>query len=59
MIIADAVQDDGAFSAGGDLDLVLEIANDPATRRRVFHEARDLVYNLIDCPKSQAQISLI
>jgi enoyl-CoA hydratase len=42
---------DGAFSAGGDLDLVLEIANDAATRRRVFHEARDLVYNLIDCPK--------
>jgi len=42
---------DGAFSAGGDLDLVLEIANDPETRRRVFHEARDLVYNVIDCPK--------
>jgi enoyl-CoA hydratase len=42
---------DGAFSAGGDLDLVLEIANDAATRRRVFHEARDLVYNVIDCPK--------
>jgi enoyl-CoA hydratase len=42
---------DGAFSAGGDLDLVLEIANDHATRQRVFHEARDLVYNVIDCPK--------
>ncbi len=42
---------DGAFSAGGDLDLVLEIANDPATRLRVFHEARDLVYNIINCPK--------
>ena len=42
---------DGAFSAGGDLDLVLEIANDAETRRRVFHEARDLVYNVIDCPK--------
>jgi enoyl-CoA hydratase len=42
---------DGAFSAGGDLDLVLEIASDAATRRRVFHEARDLVYNVIDCPK--------
>jgi enoyl-CoA hydratase/carnithine racemase len=42
---------DGAFSAGGDLDLVLEIANDAETRRRVFHEARDLVYNIIDCPK--------
>jgi enoyl-CoA hydratase len=42
---------DGAFSAGGDLDLVLEIAADAETRRRVFHEARDLVYNVIDCPK--------
>jgi enoyl-CoA hydratase len=42
---------DGAFSAGGDLDLVLEIANDAATRLRVFHEARDLVYNVIGCSK--------
>ena len=42
---------DGAFSAGGDLDLVLEIANDYETRQRVFHEARDLVYNVINCPK--------
>jgi enoyl-CoA hydratase len=42
---------DGAFSAGGDLDLVLEIANDFETRVRVFREARDLVYNVIDCPK--------
>ena len=42
---------DGAFSAGGDLDLVLEIANDYETRLRVFHEARDLVYNVINCPK--------
>jgi enoyl-CoA hydratase len=42
---------DGAFSSGGDLDLVLEIANDQATRVRVFHEARDLVYNVLDCPK--------
>jgi enoyl-CoA hydratase len=42
---------DGAFSAGGDLDLVLDIARDPATRLRVFQEARDLVLNLIDCPK--------
>ena len=41
---------DGAFSAGGDLDLVLEIANDAETRRRVFHEARDLVYNMLACP---------
>jgi enoyl-CoA hydratase len=42
---------DGVFSAGGDLDLVLEIANDAETRVRVFHEARDLVYNIVDCPK--------
>src|SRR5689334_20751386 len=41
---------DGAFSAGGDLDLVEEIATDPAARLRVFHEARDLVYNLVACP---------
>jgi len=42
---------DGAFSAGGDLDLVEEIATDYATRLRVFHEARDLVYNVVNCPK--------
>ena len=42
---------DGAFSSGGDLDLVLEIASDYTTRVRVFHEARDLVYNVINCPK--------
>jgi enoyl-CoA hydratase len=42
---------DGAFSSGGDLDLVLDIASDQATRLRVFHEARDLVYNVIGCPK--------
>jgi enoyl-CoA hydratase/carnithine racemase len=42
---------DGAFSAGGDLDLVADIANDYQTRLRVFHEARDLVYNVVNCPK--------
>jgi enoyl-CoA hydratase len=42
---------DGAFSSGGDLDLVLDIATDAATRLRIFHEARDLVYNVINCPK--------
>ena len=41
---------DGAFSAGGDLDLVAEIASDAATRLRVLHEARDLVHNLVACP---------
>ena len=41
---------DGAFSAGGDLDLVAEIAADPEARQRVFHEARELVYNIVACP---------
>jgi enoyl-CoA hydratase len=41
----------GVFSAGGDLDLVESIARDWETRLRVFHEARDLVYNLVDCSK--------
>jgi enoyl-CoA hydratase len=41
---------DGAFSSGGDLDLVLAVADDYETRRRVFVEARDLVYNILACP---------
>jgi enoyl-CoA hydratase len=41
---------DGAFSSGGDLDLVLAISDDADTRLRVFHEARDLVYNMLACP---------
>jgi enoyl-CoA hydratase len=40
-----------AFSAGGDLDLVAEMADDFATRIRVLREARDLVYNIINCSK--------
>jgi enoyl-CoA hydratase len=42
---------DGAFSSGGDLGLVEDIANDWQTRLRVFHEARDLVYNIVNCSK--------
>jgi enoyl-CoA hydratase len=42
---------DGAFSAGGDLELVLQIASDADTRSRVFREARDLVYNILACRK--------
>lgn len=42
---------DGAFSSGGDLALVEDIANDWETRLRVFHEARDLVYNIVNCRK--------
>lgn len=37
------------FSAGGDLDLVAEMAEDFDVRARVWREARDLVYNLINC----------
>ena len=39
------------FSAGGDLALVEEMANDFDARARVWREARDLVYNLINCSK--------
>jgi enoyl-CoA hydratase len=42
---------DGAFSSGGDLGLVEDIARDWETRLRVFHEARDLVYNIVNCRK--------
>jgi len=42
---------DGVFSSGGDLELVEDIANDWNTRLRVFHEARDLVYNIVNCSK--------
>ena len=40
-----------AFSAGGDLDLVTDMADDYAVRIRVLREARDLVYNLVNCAK--------
>jgi enoyl-CoA hydratase len=40
-----------AFSAGGDLDLVADIAEDFAIRARVFREAREIVYNLLNCSK--------
>lgn len=39
------------FSSGGDLDLVEDMANDFGVRARVWKEARDLVYNVIDCGK--------
>jgi enoyl-CoA hydratase len=39
------------FSGGGDLALVQDMANDPAVRHRVWKEARDLVYNVINCDK--------
>ena len=39
------------FSAGGDLALVEDMANDFDVRTRVWREARDLVYNVINCSK--------
>ncbi|MFS4107816.1 enoyl-CoA hydratase/isomerase family protein [Streptomyces sp. NPDC004684] len=39
------------FSAGGSFDLVEKLTNDYDTRTRTMREARDLVYNVIDCTK--------
>jgi|TARA_R100000455_G_C6261326_1_gene116677 enoyl-CoA hydratase len=41
----------GAFSSGGDLDLVKEMTEDFTVLSRVWKEARDLVYNVINCSK--------
>jgi len=40
-----------AFSAGGSFDLVEGIIGDYATRTKVMREARDLVFNVINCSK--------
>ncbi len=40
-----------AFSAGGSFDLIDGILDDYETRTRVLREARDLVFNVIDCSK--------
>ena len=40
-----------AFSAGGSFELIDTIVNDYATRTRVLREARDLVFNIINCSK--------
>jgi enoyl-CoA hydratase len=37
------------FSAGGSFELIEELFDDPARRIEVAREARDLVFNLIDC----------
>jgi enoyl-CoA hydratase/carnithine racemase len=42
---------DNAFSAGGDLDLVKDMTENFQTLARVWKEARDLVYNLVNCSK--------
>jgi len=39
------------FSAGGDLAMVEQITRDFEARVRVWREARDLVYNVINCSK--------
>jgi enoyl-CoA hydratase len=39
----------GTFSAGGDYELIEEIASDFSARARVLRETRDLVYNVINC----------
>jgi enoyl-CoA hydratase len=39
------------FSGGGDLGLVQDMAADFEVRARVWKEARDLVYNVINCDK--------
>ena len=40
-----------AFSAGGDFDMIEEIMADETVRATIWKEARDLVYNMINCGK--------
>jgi len=40
-----------AFSAGGDFDMIQKIMDDFPTRARNWKEARDIVYNVINCSK--------
>ena len=39
------------FSGGGDLAMVQDMTTDDTVRQRVWKEARDLVYNIINCDK--------
>jgi enoyl-CoA hydratase len=39
------------FSSGGSFELLDQILNDPTARLRVMREARDLVFNIINCSK--------
>jgi enoyl-CoA hydratase len=39
------------FSAGGAFEMIEKIRDDFAVRSRVMREARDLVYNILDCSK--------
>jgi enoyl-CoA hydratase len=40
-----------AFSAGGDLAMIEEMMADHLVRARILREARDIVYNVINCSK--------
>jgi len=40
-----------AFSAGGDFEMVEKIINDFDARAKLWKEARDIVYNVINCSK--------
>jgi enoyl-CoA hydratase len=40
-----------AFSAGGSFELLGEMIDDYSTRTRILREARDLVFNVINCSK--------
>jgi enoyl-CoA hydratase len=40
-----------SFSAGGDFEMIREMAASFEERARVWREARDLVYNIINCSK--------
>jgi enoyl-CoA hydratase len=39
------------FSAGGDFGMIKDLIDDPDARMRGWREARDIVYNLINCSK--------
>ncbi|MBX6368448.1 MAG: enoyl-CoA hydratase/isomerase family protein [Rhodospirillales bacterium] len=40
-----------AFSAGGDFELIKRILDDPVARMATWKEAKDLVYNVVNCNK--------
>ena len=51
-VLVVVIQGEGkAFSAGGSFDMIETMIGDPAARTRIMREARDLVYNVINCSK--------
>ena len=42
---------ESAYSAGGDFAMIQKMMDDHATRMEVWKEARDIVYNVINCSK--------